>query len=361
MIHVAFVLPHLRAGGAERCVINWIGALDRARYRPLLLLNRVEGAFLDLLPDDVTPIALGGRRAALLPRKLAAVLAEHRVDVAYSATNAMNLALLATRTQAKRIVSEHTPPEAYLSEAKLPFLRRFAMRRLYPRADAIAVPTDRIGEELSKVLGRLLPSVTIANPVIAGVPAPLRDQRADDVFRILSAGRLVPAKGFDILVDACAILAGRGVSFRLEICGEGAAHDGLARRISGAGLADRIILRGVCDLPEAMRTADLFVLASRREGFGNVIVEAMAAGLPVLATRSGGPETIIADGRNGWLVAPGDATALGEALVRLAHDPDRDRVVAPARETAQRYDIKTSTAAFSALIDRVAATRSTAA
>ena len=357
MIRVAFVLPHLRPGGAERCVVNWIGALDRSRYRPLLMLNRVEGAFLDLLPDDVTPIALGGQRAAMLSRKLGAVLDEHRVDVAYSATNATNLALLAARTSVRRIVSEHTPPQAYLAEAKLPLLRRFAMRRLYPRADAIAVPTDRIGAELSAVLKQRLPVTTIPNPVVGEIVIARKDRRTDGVFRILSAGRLVPAKGFDTLIDACAALAASGVAYHLDIYGEGASRDDLARRIAAAGLADRVTLTGAGDLTEAMRAADLFVLASRREGFGNVIVEAMATGLPALATRSGGPETIIDHDSNGWLVAPDDATALGEALVHLARDPDRKRVVAAAGETAQRYDIATSTKQFSTLIDRVVAAR----
>ncbi len=361
MIRVAFVLPHLRAGGAERCVVNWIGALDRTRYRPLLLLNRVEGAFLDLLPEDVKPVSLGGQRAAFLSRRLAAVLAEHRVDVAYSATNAMNLALLVARTPVRRIISEHTPLKAYLAEAKLPVLRRFAMRRLYPRADAITAPTDRIGQDLRVALGRALPVVTIPNPVVGTISAAERDRRNDGVFRIISAGRLVPAKGFDTLIDACAFLAARGFVFHLDIYGEGSSRDDLASRIAKAGLADRVTLGGAGDLTEPMRAADLFVLASRREGFGNVIVEAMAAELPVLATRSGGPETIIDHDRNGWLVAPDDPAALGEALIRLARDADRDRVVAAAHDTAKRYDIATSTTAFAALIDRVVGARSTAA
>ncbi len=357
MIRVAFVLPHLRPGGAERCVVNWIGTLDRSRYRPLLMLNRVEGAFLDMLPDDVMPIALGGQRTAMLSRKLASVLTERRVDVAYSATNAMNLALLAARTSVRRIVSEHTPPQAYLAEAKLPLLRRFAMRRLYPRADAVAVPTDRIGVELSAVIKQHLPVTTIPNPVVGKIITAPKDRQTDGIFRILSAGRLVPAKGFDTLIDACAALAASGVAYHLDIYGEGASRDALAQRIASAGLADRVTLTGAGDLTEAMRAADLFVLASRREGFGNVIVEAMAAGLPVLATRSGGPETIIDHGRNGWLVAPDDASALGEALIRLARDPDRERVVTAARYTAQRYDIAPSTELLSALIDRVVAAR----
>lgn len=354
MIRVGFVLPHLRPGGAERCVVNWLGALDRQRFRPFLFLKRVEGAFLDLLPGDVTPVALGGARAARLPGAIAAALDAARIDVAYSATNAMNLALLAARTQARRIVSEHTSPAAYLAEAKLPFLRRLAMRRFYPAADAVAVPTEAIAAELRRTLARPLAIAVLPNPVIAGSPPP-RARRDDGMVHILSAGRLVPAKGFDTLIDACALLAAEGVAFDLTIRGEGALRDDLLRRIAAAGLRGRVAIEGYGDLAPAMAAADLLVLASRREGFGNVIVEAMAAGLPVLATTTDGPSGLIDDGVTGWLVPPGDPRALAAAIGRIAGDPARVRVVAPARDVARRYTVATATRTFEALVERVAA------
>lgn len=348
MIRVGFVLPHLRSGGAERCVVNWLRALDRERFAPTLFLKRVEGNFLALLPADVTPVWLGGSRAALLPLAIGRALAEHRIDVAYSATNAVNLALMAARTGARRIVSEHTPPGAYLAEAKLPALRRMAMRRFYPRADAVAVPTEAIGGELERVLGVTLATATIPNPIIAGAPLPRASHNGP--FRILAAGRLVPAKGFDTLIDALALL---DVPFEADIHGDGPLQRELQARIDAAGLSGRVRLRGYADLAPAMAQADLFILSSRREGFGNVIVEAMAAGLPVLATRTPGPEALIEDGLTGWLVPPEDPQALAAAIARLAADPGRDRTVAAARAVADRYTVAASTQAFEALLTRV--------
>lgn len=353
MIRLGFILPHLRAGGAERCVVNWIGALDRRRIRPFLFLKRVEGDFLDLLPADVTPIALGGARAARLPGSIAAALAAARIDVAYSATNAMNVALLAARTPVRRIVSEHTSPAAYLAEAKLPFLRRLAMRTLYPRADAVAVPTERIAAELRATLGQPLAAIVLPNPVIDARP-PLPRAAPESVVRLLAAGRLVPAKGHDVLIDACAMLARQGLDFRLSIRGEGPLEPALRARIAAAGLADRVTIEGYGDLAPAMAAADLLVLASRREGFGNVIVEAMAAGLPVLATATDGPAGLIDDGASGWLVPPEDSTALAAAIARIVADPARDRVVGPACAVAARYDIAASTAALTELVERIA-------
>jgi glycosyltransferase involved in cell wall biosynthesis len=349
MIRLGFVLPHLRPGGAERCVVNWLRALDRERFTPLLFLKRVDGAFLDLLPADVVLIPLGGARAALLPAAIGKALAEHRIDVAYSATNAVNLALMASRTTARRIVSEHTSPQAYLAEAKLRTLRRLAMRRFYPRADVVAVPTEAIGRELGGALGVSLPTAVLPNPVVEGEPLPPAPH--DGPFRILAAGRLVAAKGFDTLIDALAMLPG----VEAHIHGDGPLEADLRARIAAAGLTNRVHLHGYADLAPAMAGADLFVLSSRREGFGNVIVEAMAAGLPVLATRTPGPQALIEDGVTGWLTPRDDAAALAAAIARIARDPQRDRVIGPAREVASRYTVATSTAAFEALVARVAA------
>lgn len=350
---IAFLLPHFRAGGAERVVLNWVGALDRSRFKPLLVLGRVEGAFLDLLPPDVQPIVLGGR-ALTRPARIARLLREEEVSLAYAATNAMNLALLAAPTTTLRIVSEHTPPGAYLDEAKWRWLRQAAMRRLYPRADAIAVPTAPIATELAALLGGGPQPTVLPNPVIEAVPHTLpRRALAGPPLRIVAAGRLVPAKGFDLLVDACARLRDRGHDVHATIHGEGAGHVALARSIAAAGLCDRVVLAGHADpLAASLAAADLCVVPSRREGFGNVAIEAMAVGTPVLATRSGGPESFIRDRVNGFLAPAGDAEALADAIAGLAEKPARlDAVCEAGLETARGFTVAAATRRFEALLD----------
>ncbi|TKD51028.1 glycosyltransferase [Sphingomonas baiyangensis] len=361
MRRVAFVLPHFGAGGAERCVLNWLGALDRTRFSPLLMLGRREGEFLALVPRDVPVIDIGGRRALTRPLAIARRLAEHRVDIAYAATSAMNLALMAAPTRCRRIVSEHTPPEAYLAEAKWRAPRVAAMRLLYPRADAVAVPTVAIGEAVAAIVPRARTAV-IANPVVqaASLPVTPPDLHADS-GHIVSAGRLVAAKGYDVLIDAVALLAARGAAVTLDIHGDGPLRGALEARIAGSGAASRIRLMGhSAALGCAIAEADLFVLASRREGFGNVLIEAMAAGTPVLATRAGGPEQFIVDGVNGFLVAPGDAKVLADRIAGLLADRDaRIAVRAPALVTARDYTIEASTRTFEAMIDALPARRRT--
>ncbi|MBH9536255.1 glycosyltransferase [Novosphingopyxis sp. YJ-S2-01] len=348
---VAFLLPHMRPGGAERAVLNWCKALDRSRFAPMLMLKRAEGAFLEEVPDDVPVIDLGGARAARLPGRIRTMLRGHGVEIAYSATSAMNLALCAAArgTRTKVVISEHTSPRAYLAQAKWPFVRRAVMRRLLPRADALFVPTEAIGAELSDIVPKLPPATVIPNPVVDRIDfCRPRERTADAPLRLVSAGRLVPAKAFDILIDACALLRDRGLAFLLIIHGEGPEEAPLRARTASLGLSHQVLLAGhAADLSQRLAEADLFVLASRREGFGNVLVEAMAAGTPVLAAASDGPRGLIEDGRTGCLVPVDDAAALAAAIIAIAAAPDAAAArAAAAQETAARYDIAASAKAL---------------
>ncbi|WP_034158908.1 glycosyltransferase [Sphingomonas sp. ERG5] len=360
---IAFLLPHFRAGGAERVVLNYLTALDRDRFTPHLFLTRVEGPFLARLPADVIPIALGGHRALHLPHHIAAALANHDIALAYSATNAMNLALLAARSGKRtvRIVSEHTPPHHYLATAKLPWIRQRAMRWLYPRATAIVVPTGRIAADLAEVIGRPIGTRILPNPVVASVVSSLPVRTPGRPPRIVSVGRLVTAKGFDTLVDACVLLRAAGTEFRLDIFGDGPLRHDLQARIDDDDLGNAVTLKGHADnVTAAIADADLFVLASRREGFGNVLIEAMAAGVPVLAAAAGGPQTFIRDGVNGFLVEPDNPLGLAADITRLLSDRAMlDAVRGPALETARNFTIDDATRHFEALASELLAARST--
>lgn len=348
---VAFLLPHFRIGGAERVVLHWAQSLDRAAWQPVLMLGRAEGELLASLPADVPVVPLGGGRALRRPWRIARALAGHRIDVAYSATSAMNLALLAAPTRVPRIISEHTLPDAFRREAKWPLARALAGRLLTRRAAAVAVPTAAIGQRV-----RGAPVVLVRNPVLHAAPAPLARPRPPG-SHLVAAGRLVPAKGFDTLIDAAALLAARGTDFTLAIHGAGPLHDELVARIERHGLAHRVTLAGQSsNLAGGMAAADLLVSSSRREGFGNVLVEAMALGTPVLATRSGGPETFITHGANGFLTPADDPCALAGAIAALLADPARRASVREAAQvTAAGFTVAASLADFIGLLTSVLA------
>jgi glycosyltransferase involved in cell wall biosynthesis len=210
-----------------------------------------------------------------------------------------------------------------------------------------------------------VPASVRAEPVtVDAVPAKLAWERAaaaagtatlaaepDDVspLRIVAVGRMVPKKGFDVLVEAVAELTARGLELELVIAGEDGPDAANVRRLVAERCPDAVQFTGPlsqCELLALYRGADVFALACRvdadgdRDGIPNVMVEAMAAGLPVVSTAVSGIPELVRDGENGLLVPPEDPGALASALLRLATDvPLRDRLAAAGRETvAERFD-----------------------
>src|SRR5688500_1802639 len=139
-------------------------------------------------------------------------------------------------------------------------------------------------------------------------------------FRLLGVGHLVPQKGFDVLLRALAICHAGGNRFHLTVVGEGYEEDALRAIAQELGLEPSVTWLGAPErsaMPGIYRAADAFVLASRHESFGVVVIEALASGLPVVATRCGGPEEIVTVDV-GELAAPEDPADLAQAMNRVA-------------------------------------------
>ena len=159
------------------------------------------------------------------------------------------------------------------------------------------------------------------------------DGQADIPFEtlLLFVGRLVEHKNLPRLLDAFARVASERPHVRLLLVGGGPLHDALVARIRELKLDGRALLLGErSDVAALMKAADLLVAPSLREGMSNVILEAMALGLSVLATRVGGTPEVIEDGRHGVLVDPTDTQALADAMLQLIDDPVRRQAIGQA-------------------------------
>jgi colanic acid/amylovoran biosynthesis glycosyltransferase len=180
--------------------------------------------------------------------------------------------------------------------------------------------------------------------------------------RILSVGRLDPIKGFEHLIDACALLAEQGVDFDCHILGDGPLRAALEQRVHRLGLAGRISLKGACpqeQVQAAMRQASVFALAcvvtpqGDRDGIPVALMEAMASGVPVVSTTVSGIPELVIDGVTGRLASPADAVALARCLaLQLADTAQARQMAHAARAHVEReFDVSVETgklhAAFS--------------
>lgn len=220
-------------------------------------------------------------------------------------------------------------------------------RRLVRRADALLVLSEFARRQVdaldrdAALRTRIAPAGVDLQRFRPEGPADVPGLPPGDAPLILTVRRLVARMGLPDLLDAAGQLAERDVPFRLAIAGDGAEREGLQARARDLGLGERVAFLGrVPDelLPALYRAADVFVLPTRSlEGFGMVTAEALASGLPVIATDAGASAEVLADVDGARLVPPVDPPALAAALEGLLTDgAERERVAAAARAHAER-------------------------
>lgn len=211
--------------------------------------------------------------------------------------------------------------------------RKAAARRIkaatYRRAVSVIAPSNATADILANVHRLPVRAHVIHNPVECpskcGTAGRERDARRkqDTRLHFVTVARLHPQKGLDVLVRACATLRSTAIEFILDVVGEGPARSELERTIAQFGLAGHVRLHGEQnDVWPFLVRADIFVLSSRYEGLPFAILEAMCAGLPVVATAVSGIPEVVVDGRTGLLVPPDDPGALGDAMWQLLGDAE---------------------------------------
>ena len=352
-----FVAPNLGGGGAERALVHIINALDRARFQPHLALFQREGVFLGELASDVPVYEVQPTDRGLVHRNWLRIQALGRLydevhpalvmSLLWQANAVMLLAAGLGHLLAPVVINEQTAPQASLrADARRRLLWPIA-RRLYRRASHVVAISQGIGAEivdrLSIAPGRVS---VIHNPVpVQQVVEQAREPVSFKISRapaIMAVGRLVPLKNYPLLLRAVALVL-REQDVELYILGDGPEREPIERLAATLGMAAHVHLLGFLPNPYPyIAQADLFALSSDHEGFGNVLVEAMALGVPVVATDCPyGPREILAGGQYGLLVPPGDQRALADCLLSLLRDPHmRDRFGMEGRRRAEDFSIQ---------------------
>ncbi len=313
---------------------------------------RARGCRVELIPElqrEVSPV-----KDLLALRRIVGLLRRERVTLLHTHTSKAGflgrLAAWLVRTPA--VV--HTPHGhifyGYYGGALTTFfvwLERIAA----PLTDRIVALTEREMEEhLERRIGRreqfvVVPSGVDLDAVRAQAPPREEARRrlgvAADALLLVGMGRLVPAKGFDLLVRALPVILEAVPSARLLLVGDGPDRSPLEAQARALGVVERLVLAGAqAQAVPFLSAADLLVAPSRNEGLGKALVEAMALGLPVVATRVGGIPTVVADGETGRLVAPNDPPALARAVNELLKDPGlRQRMGDAGRRRAEQFSL----------------------
>jgi len=333
---IALFLPSLSGGGAERVMVEIANGLAGKGLEVDLVVGQAQGPYLHAIGKNVKLKELGARRVLRSLVPLIIYLRRSRPDVLISAMDYANtVAVAATRLgrrRTKAIVTVHSTVSRRVEHSSS-FKERvvlFALRRLYRRAAAVVTVSEGAGADLRRITDLREGAITvIANPIPVSkiaeramdTVAPLWPE-SDHCPTILACGRLVTAKNFVLLLEAFRNVRDQG-SARLVILGEGPQRLLLEKRISALGLSNDVRMPGWVDNPFAyMRRANLFVSSSLWEGFGNVLVEALASGCPVVATDCpSGPAEILEGGKWGKLVPVGDPVGLGNAIIESLERP----------------------------------------
>jgi len=346
---IAILLPDLRGGGAERVNIDLAHEFALAGHEVEFVLMQAAGEFLPAAQVEFRVFDLGVTRTRGVPAALARYLRERKPDAIianmWPLTSAAVIGRALSGHQCRLLLMEHnTLSQQYSSWGRIHSgMMATSMAMTYRFADLVAAVSEGAAKDTARLAFLSNDRVKVLhNPIPQRhAPSPEAMANAEVLWsgpkgaRIVTVGSMKAQKNHPLLLRAFVQLD--RPEARLIFVGDGAGRDAILALAQDLGVADRVILAGFHSDPTPFyKTADLFVLASDYEGFGNVIVEALACGTPVVSTDCpSGPGEILDGGRFGRLVRVGDAGAMAEAIQAALNAPaDSDALTNRAADFA---------------------------
>jgi len=350
------ILPSLVVGGAERLVVHLVEHLSRERFAPVCIcLEPPLGTHYEArVRASGAPLYFLGKGAGAsggVLRQLSALFRQYRPAVAHTHIIGLNYAyplMLRYRTPA-RVHTVHSLAPREVGVRVGAWVRQLAFRYRLGGVVPVAV-ADEVRASIQQLYGYPDPPL-IPNGVPTDEYAPDPDTRAQwrqahgiepYATVLVHVGRFAPPKNHALLIEAFAQVRADAPLYLLLV-GGGELENAVREQVAELGLQGRVRFLGVrADVADILRASDVFVLSSRVEGNPMSVMEAMAAGLPVVSTAVGGVPELVREGETGLLVPPNDTGALARALQALVDDPARRRAMgAVARQYAMaHFDIR---------------------
>jgi glycosyltransferase involved in cell wall biosynthesis len=335
---VAIYMHDLRAGGVERQSLIIAEEFRRYGVDVTLVLHRLEGDLIDKVPAGLRIVELRGSRTLMDVPRLAHFLRTEKPDILLSNVDLNNVAALLAKaisfSSSRVVICQHNPiSTSFVLESNWMYrYLGFSYRMLSPLITSAVAVSEGVAAELARVTGLQSERVfTINNPVVGPDFEARCEEPADHPWfeqprlpTFVTAGRMVTHKDQETMIRALAIHRRRFDS-RLVILGTGPLDQQLRELVAQLGLEQAVDFAGFrSNVLPYIRQADAFLLSSRCEGFGNVIVEALGCGTPVIATRCEyGPAEILDEGRYGVLVETRNPAAMAGAMDQVATLRDR--------------------------------------
>lgn len=349
MARIAFLIPNLGGGGAERVALTLTGAFAERGHDVDLLVMEKRGELVDVVPAGVRVVDLGVPRTRNVLLPLIHYLREQCPDALqvsmWPLTVVAVLAVRLSGSRARLVVSDHSVLSNHYPPKTHKFLR-LTTRLFYPLADARIAVSRGAASDLARLSGLPKSRFTVVpNPI--SLPSAIQRSDAIEALwgdaskRILTVGKLKPEKNQALLIRAFSRLP-TDLNAKLMIVGSGDLEQELRQEATSCGVADRVLFVGhALDPWPYYASADLFALPSREESFGNVLVEALYAGLPIVSTDTTGGREVLESDRWGRIVPRDDVEALAAAICeQLNAHPDRAELRRRAEELSGESSIR---------------------
>jgi glycosyltransferase involved in cell wall biosynthesis len=369
---VCFVLPSLNGGGAERAAVQILNGLDRNRWDRSMFLFAREGPYLSEVDPAIAITSADTASRWGRWRALRSFVAGERPEIVMGFLSYFSVlsAARAANAGAKVVFNLQTPMSEFLSDADYPWRRRWhkaaftSVTRLgYGAADLIVATSHGVARDLTSTFGISPDRIrVVANPVDldrvrAAIAEPIDEALlpAGTSPLIVAAGRLAEAKNYPLMIEAFAAVR-QQMPARLCILGQGEFEGTLRQLIAARGMGDAVSLAGFQANPwKFIARADVFLLTSRYEGFGNVLIEAMACGVPVVATASAGTRDIVQHGTDGLLVDVHSLNAVATNVLSILESPARRAAMSrAAAESADRFAVQQVISRYDAVLEQLA-------